>query len=108
MIRELLAVWGVLLVAALTEAGGDACVRAGLRGAKWGFVAGPLALVLYGFLINVPRWEFGRLIGVYIAVFFLVSQAIAVLAFHERLHPPTVVGGALIVAGGLDRRRATS
>lgn len=101
MIRETLAVWALLAVAALLESGGDALIRFGLRGGRWALVLGPAALVLYGFVVNLTRWDFSRLIGVYIAVFFVVSQVIAVLAFRERLQPPAIVGGALIVAGGL-------
>ena len=99
--REAISMWAVLELAALLEAGGDAGVRLGLRGRAWGFVVGPLALVAYGFLVNAPRWEFSRLMGVYIAVFFLVSQLLAIVVFRERLPVPTLVGGALIVAGGL-------
>jgi small multidrug resistance family-3 protein len=39
--------------------------------------------------------------GVYISIFFVVSQAIAIIAFHEKPKMPILVGGALIVAGGL-------
>ena len=101
MLREILAVWGVLLLAALLEAGGDAAIRFGLQGQRWALAAGPLALVLYGFLINSTRWDFSRLMGVYIAVFFAATQLMAVLLFRERLYAPTLLGGALIVAGGL-------
>jgi small multidrug resistance family-3 protein len=60
-----------------------------------------LLLAGYGFFVTWGRWDFGRLIGVYIALFFLVAQGLAHLVFREPLHPRTVVGGALIVAGGL-------
>lgn len=99
--REAVMVWGLLVVAALLEAGGDAGVRLGLRGRAWGFLVGPAALVAYGFLVNMPRWDFSRLMGVYIVFFFLVTQILAVIIFRERLPPPVLVGGALIVAGGL-------
>ena len=92
---------GLLALAALLECGGDALIRSGLRGGRWALVAGAAALVVYGFVVNVTRWDFSRLMGVYIAVFFVVSQLVAVLAFRERLQAPTLVGGALEVAGGL-------
>src|SRR2546421_177775 len=101
MFQEAATVWGLLALAALLEAGGDAGIRLGLRGQKWGFAAGPLALVLYGFVVNFSRWDFSRLMGVYIAVFFLVTQLTGVLLFRERLQPPALLGGLLIVAGGL-------
>ncbi|HZP83182.1 MAG TPA: hypothetical protein VFB21_16185 [Chthonomonadaceae bacterium] len=91
----------LLVLAALLEVGGDAGMRAGLQGKRSGFLVGAWLLLSYGVMVNLPKWDFGRLLGVYIAVFFVVSQVIAVLAFQERLRAPTLVGGALIVAGGL-------
>lgn len=99
--RETLAVWGVLILAALLESGGDALIRFGLRNGRWALLVGAGALVVYGFVVNLTRWDFSRLMGVYIALFFVVSQTIAVVAFRERVQTPTLVGGALIVTGGL-------
>lgn len=99
--RELFLAWGLLADAALLEYGGDALARLGLRGSRWGFVLGLTALVVYGFVVNLARWDFSRLMGTYIAVFFLVSQLLAVLLFREYLQTPLLVGGALIVARGL-------
>lgn len=96
--REIL----LLILAACLEVGGDALVRMGVQNGKvWGFALGALVLTLYGISVNLPKWDFGRLLGVYIALFFVVAQIVAVMAFHEKLKPPTVVGGLLIVAGGL-------
>ena len=39
--------------------------------------------------------------GIYIAVFFVVSQAIAWLVFDDRPSTTVALGGALIVAGGI-------
>jgi len=92
----------LLLLAALLEVGGDACVRWGLRGGHWiGLALGAAVLFGYGLSVNLPKWDFGRLMGVYIALFFVVAQTVAVLAFKERLQLPTIVGGLLIVAGGI-------
>ncbi len=101
MLRETLVAWGLLFTAALLEAGGDALIRMGLRGPRWALLAGPLVLAAYGFLVNVPQWDFSRLMGVYIAFFFIASQLLAVTVFREPLRPPVVVGGLLIIAGGL-------
>lgn len=92
-----------LILAAVLEVGGDAAVRRGLTGQRWGWlVVGAASLVVYGFAVNWTRSiDFARLMGLYIAVFFVVSQAIAALAFGELLSRSLVVGGALIVAGGL-------
>jgi len=93
-------VW--LFIAATLEVGGDALCRSGMRGGKIiPVLIGGLVLWLYGIVVNLPKWDFGRLLGVYIAIFFVVSQLIAALVFHESIHLPTLVGGGLIVAGGL-------
>ena len=96
----------LLLVAASLEAGGDALVRHGLHGAglvtRVGFLAaGAIVLFAYGVTVNLPPWDFGRLLGVYVALFFLLAQLIGWLAFGTRPTVPILVGGALIVAGGL-------
>ena len=91
----------ILLLSALLEAGGDAGMRFGLQGKRIGFVIGALALVSYGLVVNLPKWDFGKLMGVYIALFFVVSQAIALLIFKEKVSLPIVVGGVLIISGGL-------
>jgi small multidrug resistance family-3 protein len=92
----------LLVLAAVLEVGGDALVRWGLKGGRWyGLALGAAVLFAYGLSVNLPKWDFGRLMGVYIAVFFIVAQVVAVAAFHEKLQMPTMVGGALIIAGGL-------
>ena len=92
----------LLIFAAVLEVGGDALCRAGLRGGRGGLLMlGGVVLWLYGITVNAPGWNFGRLLGVYIAVFFVVSQVIAVCVFREPISPPMLIGGALIVAGGL-------
>jgi small multidrug resistance family-3 protein len=62
---------------------------------------GGVVLWLYGITVNAPGWHFGRLLGVYIVVCFVVSQVVAVCVCREPISPPMLVGGALIVAGGL-------
>ena len=92
----------ILLLAAFLELGGDALVRWGLKsGRTIGFALGAVVLFVYGLTVNVPRWDFGRLFGIYIAVFFVAAQLFARVVYHERISLPTVVGGALIVTGGL-------
>jgi small multidrug resistance family-3 protein len=100
LIKQLLWIVPMLIIAAALEAGGDAGMRFGLKGKPVGFLFGAVSLIAYGIVVNVPKWDFGRLLGVYIAVFFIVSQAIAVVAFREKIGAPILVGGALIVAGG--------
>jgi small multidrug resistance family-3 protein len=91
-----------LICAAVLEVGGDALCRAGLRGSRVSLLMlGGIVLLLYGIMVNAPAWNFGRLLGVYIAVFFVVSQIVAVGIFREPISPPMLIGGALIVTGGL-------
>jgi drug/metabolite transporter superfamily protein YnfA len=92
-----------LVLAALLEVGGDAAIRRGLvRAAPAWILFGGVALIAYGFAVNANRAiDFGRLMGTYIAIFFVVSQTIAIGLFGERLSLPLVAGGVLIVLGGM-------
>ena len=95
----------VLLLAACLEAGGDALMRVGLHSsthvrAAVFLVLGGLVLTSYGYLVNAPPWDFGRLLGVYVAYFFVVAQVISWLAFGQKPAPMVLLGGALIVVGG--------
>lgn len=90
-----------LALAAVLEVSGDYLMRLGLGGRRWGLIAGALALIGYGILVNQPAWSFGRTLGLYIAMFFVVSQVIAFCAAGERPSPSLWLGGALVVAGGL-------
>jgi len=95
----------VLFGAACLEAGGDALVRMGLRSPTFGrgallILFGGLVLTLYGYSVNTPPWDFGRLLGVYVAFFFLVAQLVSWLGFGHKPAPLTILGGALIVTGG--------
>jgi drug/metabolite transporter superfamily protein YnfA len=101
-----LAAYGLLLLAACLEAGGDALVRLGLHNhhglVRVGlFLAGALVLFLYGLSVNAPSWDFGRLLGVYVTLFFLVAQLVNFLVFGARPDLPILLGGALIVSGGV-------
>ena len=96
----------ILLAAAVLEAGGDAIVRRGLHhhglAVRLGLiVAGGLVLTAYGVTVNLPPWDFGRLLGVYVALFFVVAQAINLLAFGIRPSLPIYLGGLLIISGGM-------
>jgi len=96
----------VLLSAALLEAGGDAVVRLGLRASTTFvkaslFLIGGLVLFTYGYVVNAPQWDFGRLLGVYVVFFFIVAQFISWLVFDQRPAGVVIVGGCFIVAGGI-------
>lgn len=94
--------WLVFLAAALLEVGGDAAIRKGLRGNSWLLVVSGFAtLGGYGLIVNLVRWDFSRLLGVYVAVFAAVSVLAGRFVFRESVPASTWVGLALIVAGGL-------
>ena len=96
---------GILFLAALLEAGGDALVRSGLHAqglaARVAFFAlGAVTLFAYGYVVNTPPWDFGKLLGVYVVFFFVVAQLIGWIFFHQRPSGAVLLGGALMVAGG--------
>ena len=95
----------ILFSAAVLEAGGDAVIRAGLHAASPGFrallfLAGGLILFSYGWVVNAPPWDFGRLLGVYVVFFFVVAQLISWLVFGQRPTTAVLLGGLFIVVGG--------
>ena len=95
----------VLFVAACLEAGGDALVRSGLKApalpVRVGFFAlGGVVLFLYGYVVNTPPWDFGRLLGIYVVFFFVVAQLISWLFFGQAPSDSDLLGGAFIVTGG--------
>lgn len=96
----------VLLGAAVLEAGGDAIVRRGLHAdsmvARLALIlAGGVVLMAYGVSVNLPSWDFGRLLGIYVTLFFLVAQIINGAVFGVAPSLPILLGGALIISGGL-------
>ncbi len=94
-----------LLIATVLEATGDAVVRqaiydhSGAVRIGW-FLAGAGLLFGYGTLLNLAPLEFGRVIGLYLATLFVVWQGINFVFFKTVPSLPTLVGGALVVAGG--------
>jgi small multidrug resistance family-3 protein len=94
--------WLIFLAAAALEVGGDAVVRKGMRGGGPVFmVLGCVMLGAYGMVVNLVPWDFSRLLGVYVAIFALVSVLAGRFVFHEVVPAATWVGVAIIIAGGL-------
>jgi len=90
----------VFVAAAALEVAGDAIIRAGLRGSAPALVAGGfIVLGTYGVLVNTLRWEFSRLLGVYVAVFATAGVLCGRFAFGEAIATSTWVGLAVIVSG---------
>jgi drug/metabolite transporter superfamily protein YnfA len=96
-----LRVFIVLTLAAGLEVGGDALVRIGLGGRAAAMAAGAVTLFAYGILVNKSGLDFNRLMGVYIAIFFVVSQVISFIVFKQIPDGRILLGGGFIVAGGL-------
>jgi drug/metabolite transporter superfamily protein YnfA len=94
--------WLIFLAAAVLEVGGDAVIRKGMRSSGWMFIAtGCLMLAAYGVVVNLVKWDFSKLLGVYVAVFAAVSVLAGRFLFHENVAPTTWVGVGIIVVGGL-------
>lgn len=97
----------LLALAATLEAGGDALARTALHSnaiplIRIGlFAAAALVLFIYGVTVNLPPWDFGRLLGVYVSLFFIIAQLINYFAFKATPGPAILAGGALILAGGM-------
>jgi small multidrug resistance family-3 protein len=96
----------VLLLAAFLEVYGDSSFQTALYrssgiGRTIAFLCGAASLAAYGLVVNAPRWDFGKLLGVYVVLFFLVAQIVARLRFGQTPTLPVVFGGTLIVAGGV-------
>lgn len=93
--------WAVFFAAAVLEVGGDAVIRRGLLGKQVGLIVfGFLMLGCYGVVVNTVKWDFSRLLGVYVAVFALVSVLAGRFVFRETIPAAIWLGLALIVAGG--------
>lgn len=92
--------------AAFLEVLGDSCFQSalhrssGLERAGW-IAMGVFLLACYGLVVNLPRWDFGRLLGVYVVFFFLAAQLVAKVRFNQAMTLPVRVGSLLIGAGGL-------
>ena len=106
LVQNPLGAMAVLAFAAFLEAWGDSFFQVGFyrssgTGRVLAIVAGAVVLAAYGSLVNVPRWDFGKLLGVYVVLFFLMAQLLNKVRFHHSPTTPIYAGGALIVAGGL-------
>ncbi|HVP65280.1 MAG TPA: hypothetical protein VMT82_10300 [candidate division Zixibacteria bacterium] len=96
---------GVLSFAAVLEAGGDAIIRKALHASAgpwriglFGVAAG--VLFAYGYLVNASTWDFGRLLGLYVVFFFIISQLLSRWIMGHWPSRGVFMGGVLIVLGG--------
>jgi small multidrug resistance family-3 protein len=100
-----IALVGFLIVATSLEAVGDAVVRMGIAQNAWLprcllFLAGAVLLFVYGLSVNLAPVEFGRVVGLYIAMLFIVWQIVNWIVFRSLPDAPIFVGGVLIIVGG--------
>lgn len=94
--------WVVFVLSAVLEVGGDAIVRKGLKGSSiLLIIAGMCMLGCYGLVVNTVKWDFSKLLGVYVAVFAVVSVLCGMFVFKETIPLSTWIGLALILGGGL-------
>jgi drug/metabolite transporter superfamily protein YnfA len=94
--------WLIFIVAALLEVGGDALIRKGLAFSNLGFMAGGFLLLgCYGLVVNLVRWDFSKLLGVYVALFALVSILWGHFILKETVPISTWLGLMIIIVGGL-------
>ncbi len=94
--------WLIFLRAAILEVGGDVLIQKGLRGSSFLFIVmGGLILASYGLLVNTVKWHFSKLLGVYVAVFAIVSVLCGQFILKENMPFSTWLGLMIIVIGGL-------
>src|SRR5262245_24742121 len=107
----------ILAGAGVLEVLGDASIRQWFTGSsRWWAALGAALLVAYGLFVMLPARagvarfmgfgrprQFGELLGVYVAVFFLVSQVVGCRFLGESgpVGPLQWIGATLIVLGGL-------
>ena len=93
--------WLILVLAAVFEVAGDAAIRRGLRGpSKVWVLVGCAMLALYGVIVNTVKWDFSKMLGVYVGFFALAGVLFGKLAFGETISSATWCGLALIILGG--------
>ena len=99
-------IFAFLIAATALETVGDAVVRLGLLRDAWlprgGFFAVGAALLFgYGLSLNLAPIEFSRVVGLYIAILFVMWQVVNLVVFRNTPAVPVIVGGVFIVFGGV-------
>jgi multidrug transporter EmrE-like cation transporter len=94
--------WVFLALAAAFEVGGDAVIRVGIKNGNVAvIILGAIGLAGYGIMVNIPDWDFSKILGVYIGVFALSGVLFGRFAFRESVPFTTWLGLGFIVAGAL-------
>ena len=95
-------IWIALICAAILEVGGDASIRSGLRGKSLiTLLAGCLLLSFYGIVVNLMKWDFSKIFGIYVAFFAITSILFGKYYFKETIPASTWIGLFVIVCGAL-------
>jgi hypothetical protein len=94
------------LIATIFEVSGDALIRECIYEYTGTtriilFIVGVALVFLYGFSLNLAPFEFKQVVGLYIAMLFVVWQIGNFIAFKKLPSLPIIIGGSLIVIGGL-------
>ncbi len=96
------AAWLVFIAAAVLEIGGDAVVRKGLRGSGLIIIMIGFAMLgCYGVVVNMVKWDFSKLLGVYVAIFALISILFGRFVFKENIPMATWIGLCVVMCGGM-------
>lgn len=96
-----------LILAALLESVGDAVMRVAMHSRRtvlarlFLFLLATAALTAYGWTVNAPAWDFGKLIGLYVVFFFVIGQLVSWLVFRQPPPLSALIAGLMIVGGGL-------
>ena len=94
--------WLFFIAAAALEVGGDAVIRKGLWGKNLALLSmGAAMLAFYGVAVNMVRWDFSKLLGVYVAVFATIAVLFGRFFFKEHIHSSTWLGLGVIILGGM-------
>jgi len=92
----------IFVLAAMLEISGDAIIRFGLRHSDlFRIIIGFVALGCYGLIVNIVKWDFSKLMGVYVAVFATISILFGRYVLKENIPTSTWIGLCVIVLGGL-------
>lgn len=75
----------LLVFAAILEASGDYIVGYGMGLKHWLYryliiALGGVVLLVYGYTVNSAPWDFSRLLGTYVVIFFICTQVIGFLS----------------------------
>jgi small multidrug resistance family-3 protein len=94
--------WFIFVCAAILEVGGDAVIRKGLRGnGLIVIMIGCTMLGFYGVVVNTVKWDFSKMLGIYVAVFALISILFGRFVFKEYIPNTTWIGLIVIICGAM-------